>query len=664
MALLNRLTPDQQDMVRQAMANTGAWTGPQVTPTQAAYLATQFAPGAGALDAMGGMPSAPSSSQSLLDYTNRNPSMVENFRQGNYGTAAMQGLGLLGDATYAAGPLIGGTIGTALKTPRTIQKIAQSVDIPPAINSQKTQLGTSTVPSYEKAGNVLGEGKTLDYGAGRGIGAEKIGADTFEPFPREGFNPTYDRSSDIPSNSYKNITSLNVLNVMPKDVRDAAVMDIGRILEPGGTAVITTRGRDVMSAKGAPGPEEMSVITTDNTYQKGFKQPELREYIGGLLGPQYAVENIPGVKIGQAGVLVKKQESPYALSNIDPRYSPRYSPSKGMSGAEQTAMAPGIFPTIESRNLGIPTVSIFDFEGRPFMTTMSDRTAAGGLLTGLNGVNFSNPVNLRGGQDYMFDLMNSGQVWASDPKVVEQMMAAAKDLGESPLFLPWRMAPSGGDYATMTAETMVKYANQSMGAEDINRLNKIIREDGVNVSVKRKDPKNPEKDKTIKINIKVPEFLGLDNPLAGEQMKELTGNQRKAILKILDTKGRDSGGLSLSQARLAVSDQLQLNAMDAGLQNVGSVNTQRGILDISGHPTYGAGLPGEGIGRLQENIGVYELLPELARFRAANAKTSTALQNPLMPSATDKRALQMKPYTGILTEDMLRAIQNRMASQR
>jgi len=366
----------------------------------------------------------------------------------------------------------------------------------------------------------------------------------------------------------------------------------------------------------------------------------------------------------KAGVLVKKQKSPYALSNIDPRYSPRYSPSKGMSGAEQTAMAPGIFPTIESRNLGIPTVSIFDFEGRPFMTTMSDRTAAGGLLTGLNGVNFNNPVNLRGGQDYMFDLMNSGQVWASDPKVVEQMMAAAKDLGESPLFLPWRMAPSGGDYATMTAETMVKYANQSMGAEDISRLNKIIREDGVNVTVKRKDPKNPEKYITVKINVKVPEFLGLENPLAGEQMKDLTGNQRKAILNIMDTKGRDSGGLSLSQARLAVSDQLQLNAMDAGLQNVGSVNTQRGILDISGHPTYGAGLPGEGIGRLQEDIGVYELLPELARFRAANAKTSTALQNPLMPSATDKRALQMKPYTGILTEDTLRAIQNRMASQR
>ena len=91
MALLSRLTPDQQEMVRQAMANTGAWTGPQVTPTQAAYLATQFAPGAGALDAMGGMPSAPSSSQSLLDYMNRNPSMVENFRQGNYGLRLCRG---------------------------------------------------------------------------------------------------------------------------------------------------------------------------------------------------------------------------------------------------------------------------------------------------------------------------------------------------------------------------------------------------------------------------------------------------------------------------------------------------------------------------------------------------------------------------------------------
>lgn len=115
-------TPEQQEQIRQILAQSGVWSGPQVTPTQAAYFLSQFAPGAASADAMGGMPVAPTSQQSLLDFSTRNPSMAENFRQGNYGTAALQGLGVLGDMTYAGGPLLGATLGTVLKTPRNIQK--------------------------------------------------------------------------------------------------------------------------------------------------------------------------------------------------------------------------------------------------------------------------------------------------------------------------------------------------------------------------------------------------------------------------------------------------------------------------------------------------------------------------------------------------------------
>ena len=181
--------------------------------------------------------------------------------------------------------------------------------LPPLENAQKTQLGASTVPSYEKAKNVLGGEKILDFGAGRGQGASVIGADTYEPYPREGFNPTYSNPADIPDASYKGVTSLNVLNVVPRDVRDEIVTNIGRVMEPGGQAVITTRGRDVMSAKGEAGPEPMSRITTSGTYQKGFTQPELREYVEQTLGPNYTVGNLPQ-KIGAAGVLVKRNDAP------------------------------------------------------------------------------------------------------------------------------------------------------------------------------------------------------------------------------------------------------------------------------------------------------------------------------------------------------------------
>ena len=189
--------------------------------------------------------------------------------------------------------------------PSKTKKVSRT-DLPPAENSARTQIA-GTLPTYKKADNLLtelsGKGKTLDFGAGLGLSKKELGFDTYEPFPKKDFNPDFTDPSDIPSESYKKVTNLNVLNVVPKDVRDTIVKDIGRILEPDGRAIITTRGRDVMSAKGKPGPEEMSIITTKDTYQKGFTQPELKIYIQETLGEGFDITNN---KLGAAGVTVHK----------------------------------------------------------------------------------------------------------------------------------------------------------------------------------------------------------------------------------------------------------------------------------------------------------------------------------------------------------------------
>lgn len=229
---------------------------------------------------------------------------------------AMQDLGFdsikynnLGELARVSEKQAGGHSYILFRDDQFVTDFKQPVSLPPASASQKTQLGSSTIPSYKKAREVLGEeGKTLDFGAGRGQGAAEINADTYEPYPREDFNPTFSKASDIPDSSYENLTSLNVLNVMPREARDQAVADIGRVLSPNGRAVVTTRGKDVMSAKGQLGPEPMSIITTADTYQKGFTQPELRNYLQDQLGDSFTVKNLPQ-KIGQAGVLIKKLPS-------------------------------------------------------------------------------------------------------------------------------------------------------------------------------------------------------------------------------------------------------------------------------------------------------------------------------------------------------------------
>mgnify|MGYP003689646015 CR=1 FL=1 len=169
--------------------------------------------------------------------------------------------------------------------------------------SQKTQVAT-TSGTYKKAQELLPPGKTLDYGSGRGIGAKEVGSDTFEPFAREGFDPTFANTADIPASSYDNVTSFNVLNVVPEDVRTDIVKEIGRVLKPGGTAVISTRGKDVMSAHGMLGPENLSIKTSAGTYQKGFMPDELQGYVQSVLGDGYIVEKI---NLGPAGVIIKKQ---------------------------------------------------------------------------------------------------------------------------------------------------------------------------------------------------------------------------------------------------------------------------------------------------------------------------------------------------------------------
>jgi hypothetical protein len=190
---------------------------------------------------------------------------------------------------------------------KALIKAAKALDLPPAAASQRTQI-PGTEPTYRKAKEILDRempsGRTLDYGSGLGIGSRVLGSESFEPFPREGVAPTYTRAEDIPSDAFHRLVNLNMLNVVPRDVRDAAVENIGRVMRPGGMGLVTTRGKDVMKASGELGPEPNSMITSIGTYQKGFTPEELREYLQYILGNKY---DIGRLNLGPAGAVVRKK---------------------------------------------------------------------------------------------------------------------------------------------------------------------------------------------------------------------------------------------------------------------------------------------------------------------------------------------------------------------
>lgn len=201
----------------------------------------------------------------------------------------------------------GGKVGALEKIVKAAVDTAKEMKLPAPENAARTQIA-GTKPTYDKARELLklqGVDKNIiDFGAGKGIGSYGW-ADTYEPYAK-GWYPTYTKAEDIPSDKYSGLLNLNVLNVLPPELRAQAIENMGRVLEKGGQGLVTTRGKDVMSglAGGRPGPEPMSVITSWDTYQKGFTGQELEDELKRVLGSGFDINKF---NLGPAGAKIQKK---------------------------------------------------------------------------------------------------------------------------------------------------------------------------------------------------------------------------------------------------------------------------------------------------------------------------------------------------------------------
>ena len=191
--------------------------------------------------------------------------------------------------------------------------------------SGTTQVG-NTQGSYIKAARILKGlgvvGDVLDYGAGLGLGTDAMSnvldrdVESLDINPErwKGAKPvTYTKSEDI-KKSYDGIVSLNVVNVVPKNIRDFIIQDIFDKLNEGGTAVISSRAfkGDIAKSKNFEiGPEEKNYIIKRKTkggivdvFQKGFDGNELVDYAQELLGDNAIVKK--NNSFGKSGVVITK----------------------------------------------------------------------------------------------------------------------------------------------------------------------------------------------------------------------------------------------------------------------------------------------------------------------------------------------------------------------
>jgi len=364
--------------------------------------------------------------------------------------------------------------------------------------------------------------------------------------------------------------------------------------------------------------------------------------------PEYKGSNILGdraIPVAGAGLLAAAAMAPEeAEAGVIKTFGREFDPRFDKRATEQEKLRDTTFTIEERGTQDVPRIALSDLEGRPFVTTMSDRTQAGGILTAIDDVALDRPINLQGGQGFMFE--NPGMTWASAPGVVTQIMKAARETGEDPLYMPFRMAPTGGDFATMTGETMLSYAASNMAKETKKELDKAVTEFVSKGTVKDGVRKND--------GLKIKGWKGVDDPRSVQAFRNAPDPLRKELMNMIDVKFRKKGGLSVGQARLAVTEPGQANALDARIQNIGEIFSNNDVITQSGHPSYPQGVPGQGLGRTDQEVSIFDLLPN-ARYGDAQKP----VKDPVRPTAREIRALTMKPYTGRITDDILRGLEAR-----
>jgi len=324
---------------------------------------------------------------------------------------------------------------------------------------------------------------------------------------------------------------------------------------------------------------------------------------------------LPG-KLGKFQKLVENASnlSKRAVGSFDPRFDKRVGEIPKLQNTVLHSEQKGV--------KDVPPIYLPDYEGHPFITSISDRSYGGAQLQGINDVMFNNPVDLTGGKLYMYN--NPGKVWAAGDVPADNIMRQARALkdftGKDPLYVPWQMAPTGSDFSHMTGQTMLAYAESAMPKSEKKQLDKYLK------------------------NI-IPGWKGIDNPESMKQFLSAPAGVRGAVQDLMDKNFRDSGGIGIGQARLAIADPEQLVGRDGSVSHVGRIFADQDPIRNTGNASYPSGIPGEGLGKIPEDFNIYQLLSKQAEKRG--------VVDPANPTRPDLRSIEVFPSSGVLDEKTL-----------
>ena len=672
---------------------------PSLSPAQIANMGAAFADPLGMVDITGEYPEFPAAGVSMSEMVMegpRSPSLIENLSEGSYGAAALQGIGMI--------PVVGG----AARAARNLIKGADRLE-----KAKKAGFDTETVyyhgtdsdiTEFRMPSRETGQTKTVGTGVFMSSSPEVAGSYAKEnraAGKSPSIYPVYINKQEFlrvrPADKgqmWSNISTDGLVIEFPdgttKPANEVFKLEEGSTNTDELSRIAKSQGRKgliiegvVDAGTGTSGEYRyatqylkdkgydvsLPIGTTKESFDKMQAVPseimeEARLYAKAqLYRPADVVvsfdpKNIRSVNaefedfdtadISKAkGGEIRKFSKGGILDLIvkgdfDPRFDPRKREQEMLRNLEAEIIG-------SNYTQPMPRLALSDLEGEGFVTSMTDRTRAGGDVKSINRVQLVDPIHLPGGQDFMFN--NPSAVWASAEMPSSQILEMARDLksqsGKDPLYIPWRMAPSGGDFSTTTGELMLGYAAANMTKATKKALDKAMRSYRTTGSM--------VKGKRVGAGRKIEGWKGLDDPSSVAVWRNTPDAVRKELMNMMDVQFRNKGGLSIGAARLINADPKQLTAKDAGIQNVGRIFADIDIFD-SAHPSYPFAVPGGGVGVLENASAAtaFDLLPK-ARFGDAQKK----VKDPANPTQQEIRALQMKPYGGTITEDILRRMEAR-----
>lgn len=191
-----------------------------------------------------------------------------------------------------------------------------------SLNVRKTQI-SGTVNTYKNIVDKLMHSAygnkdlaILDYGSGLGYGTKYLNDNTpyyiasFEPYYNNKtgvYGPTFITADQrLTDSRYDIIISNCVLNVVPDDIRDTILKRMYLMLNSGGRIFINVQSIHAIRKTMVRGQvlSDTEVLTTRGTYQKGFTNKSLYDYVQNTL-PDNAIV-MTGDKFSNINVIVSK----------------------------------------------------------------------------------------------------------------------------------------------------------------------------------------------------------------------------------------------------------------------------------------------------------------------------------------------------------------------